>query len=172
MCILRYRTVKWPTPWRCSSSVSCLPPIRTIGFPAANSCGSAELGSGNDESFGRALVEHGAVQVPNRSRGDRALIPLDLDDQLAAADRIGIHGQDIDAPVAGAPGRHDLHSHRLEELSDKILKIDGIHAKQADLGGRLAPPGAGRKRQPELGARASAFPAEVRAGPAGRLPGS
>lgn len=35
-----------------------------------------ELGSGDEESLGSALVEHRAIQVANRSRGYRALCRL------------------------------------------------------------------------------------------------
>src|SRR5580700_1903646 len=64
--------------------------------------------------------------VPYRS-GQGVAVALDLDDELAAADGIGVHGADVDAAVAGPGGGHDLEAHGLEERRDQVLEVQRVH---------------------------------------------
>jgi len=104
---------------------------------------SAELGRGDQDSLGRALVQHRAVEVAYRGEWNCVAVSLDLDDELSATDRIRIHSPDIDTAVARTLGGHHLHPHGLKERRHEIFEIYRILSEEiwqpnADLVGRLA----------------------------------
>src|SRR5580704_18175251 len=89
-----------------------------------------ELRRGDQDSLRGSFVQHRAVKVAYRGGRNCAAIPLDLDDQLPATDRIRVHGPDIDTTVARTLGGHDLHPHSLEERRHEVFEIDRVQGQE------------------------------------------
>src|SRR5439155_14863107 len=58
------------------------------------------VGRGDENSFIRSLIHYSAVEIPYCPNADGVSIPLRLDDDLSASDRIGIERYGVYTTVA------------------------------------------------------------------------
>jgi hypothetical protein len=70
-------------------------------------CPGSEPGGGDQDAFGGAAVGDHAVEVADGAGRHGGPVPLDLDDYLAAGDRVRIFGEHVHASVAATfRGQH------------------------------------------------------------------
>lgn len=83
----------------------------------------AVAAGGDEDAFGGTFVLHGAVQVPHGADADGVLIPLGLDDDLAAEDGSRVVRDAVDSAVAAGLGESGFEAHLLEKVGDELFEL-------------------------------------------------
>jgi len=92
--------------------------------------GFAVAAGGDEDAFGGAFILQGAVEVADGGDANGVAVALSLDDDLAAHDRSGVHGDAVHAAVAGGPGLAGVQAHAGEQVLNQAFELGRAHGQQ------------------------------------------